>query len=45
MTTMMVADRLGRDGIACELNPDYAEMGRARLVNDGGMFVDVRVKQ
>lgn len=44
MTTMMVADRLGRDGIACELNPDYAEMGRQRLADDGGMFIKVSVE-
>ena len=43
-TTALVADRLQRDAILCELNPDYAEMSRERLVQDGGMFVDVRVE-
>lgn len=43
-TTAMVADRLQRDAILCELNPDYAEMSRARLVSDGGMFTQVEVE-
>jgi DNA modification methylase len=30
-TTGLVADRLGRDAILIELNPDYAEMARERL--------------
>lgn len=30
-TTGLVADRLGRDAILIELNPEYADMARARL--------------
>lgn len=40
-TTGMVADRLGRDAILIELNPEYAAMAESRIVNDAGMFVDV----
>jgi DNA modification methylase len=42
-TTGIVADRLGRDCIGIELNPAYAEMTRARLVADAGMFANVEV--
>ncbi|MES2904529.1 MAG: site-specific DNA-methyltransferase [Pseudomonadota bacterium] len=42
-TTGMVADRLGRDAILIELNPEYAEIARHRLASDGGMFADVKV--
>jgi len=38
MTTAMVAQRLGRNFLACELNPDYAEMGRQRVLYDNPMF-------
>jgi|TARA_R100001530_G_scaffold119140_1_gene86291 DNA modification methylase len=37
-TVGLVADRLDRDSILIELNPDYAEMARQRLDADGGMF-------
>ncbi len=40
-TTGLVADRLGRDCIGIELNPQYAEMAERRLRNDGGMFAEV----
>jgi len=40
-TTGLVADRLQRDAILCELNPDYAEIARRRLAGDGGLFSDV----
>jgi DNA modification methylase len=42
-TTGLVADRLGRNAILIELNPEYAEIARKRLAGDGGMFADVRV--
>jgi DNA modification methylase len=42
-TTGMVADRLGRDAILIELNPEYAEMAVRRIRNDGGMFAQVAV--
>lgn len=41
-TTGMVADRLGRNAILVELNPEYAALAERRLSNDGGMFADVR---
>lgn len=40
-TTGMVADRLGRDAVLIELNPEYAEMARRRIVGDAGMFAEV----
>ncbi|TIV83824.1 MAG: site-specific DNA-methyltransferase [Mesorhizobium sp.] len=40
-TTGLVADRLQRNAILIELNPAYAEMARARLSKDGGMFAEV----
>ncbi len=43
-TTALVADRLGRDCIGIELNPDYTEMARHRIEADAGMFavIDAR---
>jgi DNA modification methylase len=35
-TTLMVADRLGRDGVGIELSPTYAEMARKRIESDAG---------
>lgn len=40
-TTGLVADRLGRDAILIELNPEYAAMCQARLTGDAGLFADV----
>lgn len=40
-TTALVADRLGRDCIGIELNPDYAAMARRRIENDAGMFAQI----
>src|SRR6185503_7930445 len=40
-TTGLVADRLGRDAILIELNPEYAEMAERRIRGDAGMFADV----
>lgn len=42
-TTALVADRLGRDAIICELNPNYAALAEARLRADGGMFSRIDV--
>lgn len=43
-TTGMVADRLGRDSVLVELNPEYARMAEARIVEDAGpMFAQVEV--
>lgn len=40
-TTGMVADRLNRDAILIELNPEYAAMAGKRIQSDGGMFTEV----
>lgn len=40
-TTGLVADRLGRNAILIELNPEYAEMAQRRIENDAGLFAEV----
>jgi DNA modification methylase len=40
-TTGMVADRLGRDAILIELNPEYAAIAERRIKGDAGMFASV----
>jgi len=40
-TTGMVADRLGRNAILIELNPEYAALAERRITNDAGMFANV----
>ena len=40
-TTGMVADRLQRDAILIELNPEYAAIAERRIRGDGGMFAEV----
>jgi DNA modification methylase len=42
-TTGLVADRLGRNCIGIELNPEYAEIARRRLLNDCGLFAEIEV--
>lgn len=42
-TTLMVANRLGRDGIGIELNADYAEMAARRIRDDCPLFSSVEV--
>ncbi len=39
-TTLMVADRLGRNAIGCELSESYSDMGTERVVGDSPMFVE-----
>jgi DNA modification methylase len=41
-TTGLVADRLGRDAILIELNPDYAAIAERRIAKDGGLFAEVK---
>ena len=41
-TTGLVADRLGRDCIGIELNPEYAEMARKRIAGDAPLLAEVR---
>lgn len=43
-TTGLVADRLGRDAVLCELNPTYAAMGERRIVGDSPLFAAVVVE-
>jgi DNA modification methylase len=33
-TTGVVAQRLGRDYLGCELNPEYAQIATARLIEE-----------
>lgn len=40
-TTGIVADRLQRNAVLIELNPEYAAMQRRRINNDAGMFSTV----
>jgi len=40
-TTGLVADRLQRNAILIELNPEYAAMAERRIANESGMFADV----
>lgn len=44
-TVGMVAERLGRDSIIIELNPEYAAMARRRILGDAsGRGADVRIE-
>ena len=38
-TTLLVADRNGRDGLGIELNPNYCEMARRRINDDAPLLV------
>lgn len=40
-TVGLVADRLGRDAILIELNPEYADIAQRRIQGDAGMFAQV----
>jgi DNA modification methylase len=40
-TTGLVADRMGRDAILIELNPEYAAMAKRRITNDSPLFAEV----
>lgn len=42
-TTGLVADRLGRDAVLIELNPEYVSGAERRIISDGGMFSSVEV--
>lgn len=41
-TTGLVADRLGRDCIGIELNPEYAALAERRIQSDAGLFAEVQ---
>ncbi len=40
-TVGLVADRLDRNAVLCELKPDYADMGADRIVGDSPMFTEI----
>lgn len=40
-TTGLVADRLNRNAVLIELNPEYAGLAKERIQGDAGMFADV----
>ena len=40
-TTGLVADRLQRDALLIELNPDYAGIAERRIVGDAPLFAEV----
>ena len=40
-TTLLVADRLGRNAIGIELNPEYAQMARDRVYNDAPLLASL----
>jgi DNA modification methylase len=40
-TTGLVADRLGRDAVLIELNPDSARQARERIAGEAGMFAAI----
>ena len=42
-TTGLVADRLGRNAVLCELNPTYAQMAADRIKSENPMFTNVEV--
>lgn len=42
-TVAQVADRLGRDAILCELNPEYGEQAVRRVTSETPMFTEMEV--
>jgi DNA modification methylase len=40
-TTGLVADRIGRHAVLCELNPAYATLAQARIQGDAPLFAEV----
>jgi DNA modification methylase len=40
-TVGLVADRLGRDAILCELSLDYGDLSGQRLTNDAPLLVEL----
>ena len=41
-TTGLVADRLARNAILCELNPEYVNIARERIINDAPLFCQIK---
>jgi len=44
-TTLLVADRLGRDAVGLELKPDYVALARRRIEGDAPLFASVEVEK
>jgi DNA modification methylase len=44
-TTGLVADRLGRNAILIELNPDYADMAERRIRSDAPLFAEAQARK
>ena len=44
-TVGLMANRLGRDAVLCELNPEYAELARRRIADDNRLFGKVIVRK
>ncbi len=44
-TTGLVADRLGRNAVLIEMNPEYAAMAETRIRDDGVLFADVSIDE
>ena len=44
-TTGLVADRLKRNAVLIELNPDYVEIMRKRLEGDAPLFTDIDINE
>jgi DNA modification methylase len=42
-TVGLIADRLGRDSTLLELNPEYAELARKRLIDDAPLLCEVKI--
>lgn len=40
-TTLLVADRLGRNAVGVEVNPEYVAMAQRRITNDAPLFVEL----
>jgi site-specific DNA-methyltransferase (adenine-specific) len=40
-TTGLVADRLQRDAVLCELNPEYIQIAKRRIFGDAPLFAEV----
>lgn len=43
-TTGLVADRLQRNCIGIELNPEYAAMAERRIAREAGLFAEVKTE-
>ena len=44
-TVGLVAERMGRDSILIEINKEYADMARDRIVNDAPLLTDVQTEE